>query len=54
MTNLKSFSVDTQTGKVYQGARKTRIDPERYVHMLLPDHEIARLNSVKSAFLAAW
>lgn len=42
MHNLRSFSVDTTTGEAHYGAKDTRNDPERYLHVLVPMHQIDR------------
>ena len=46
MHNLRSFSVDTQTGEAHYGAKDTRNDPERYLHVLVPLHMVARYEAL--------
>ena len=46
MHNLRSFSIDTVTGQASYGARLTRRDPERYLHVLVPRHMVARYEAL--------
>jgi len=44
--NLRSFSLDTLTGVPTYGARLTRQDPDRYLHILVPAHMINRFEDL--------
>lgn len=47
MHNLRSYSVEMATGIARYGAHLTRNDPTRYMHVLVPSHELDRFESLR-------
>jgi len=42
MQGLKSFSVEAESGLIYGGATLMRREPERFIHILVPAHDVPR------------
>ena len=46
MHNLRSYSIDMITGLARYSAQLARNEPTRYMHVLVPSHELNRFESL--------